>query len=853
MKIYCALSCLACCLIFTGSALTSLPYAQQATERRLSQLPVEETLKQRNFLDQTPISLSRDGRTVAYTLRDSGRRYSKTAEANGAYSPSGVLLGLLGCDVWITDNKGAHPLNLTNGIGTSWGPAWSPDGQYLAFYSDRGGEQRVWLWQRKTGIMRQLADVPARSLLSDPIKWTADGAQVLVRLLPEGMTVKQANDLYTEPPPQDVRTSIPSTSDAAVTVYQSLAPANKEDEKTQPRARLEIFKQRARADIALIDINNGRVTRVTRGCHPIWFAMSPDQTSLALTEMKGLESDRETQSLFDIVVVDLQSNAKPRVLVTNVRQESGRTISWSPDSRMVAYITGGPLAKGDCFVVSTTGGDPRNLTPGAHPNFNNDFSGPLWDPSGSYLYLSANKSLPEADSLWRIVVNEPGAMPLARIERRKIMNLIGPSGGASIWSPDAGRSLVVMTRDDVTKQEGLYKIDLTTGVATKVREGPLSFGPLPSFKVDVSEDGNHLVYSLQSASQSEDLWISDSNDLSKARRLTHANPQLDEYVMGESQIIEWLSADGQSLRGALLLPAGYKAGTRYPMIVLQYPGQMLSNVVNNYPQNTILNTQLLATRGYAVLLPDVPKRRGTVMADIPKAVLPGINRVVEMGVADADRIGLFGHSFGGYGVLSLITQTTRFRAAVDSAGVSNIISWYGQMGLNGNSIYIGQTEEFVTGGTLWQNRSSFIENSPVFYLNRVQTPLLILQGTSDDATHPTHSDQVFVMLRSLGKEAEYARYTNEVHAPSLWNYPNQIDFLNRTIAWFDRWLKAPTPPPASAAKTSSHRAMRGRAGKINPRIRTPSEDKIGQLPICRRPSAAGDSPIRKGNVDVRSE
>jgi dipeptidyl aminopeptidase/acylaminoacyl peptidase len=773
---------------------------QQTSERQLSPLPVEEILGQRNFLDQTPISLSRDGRMVAYTLRDAQRVQSQDVGLSRTYTSSGVLIGLLGSDVWINDTATGQSQNLTKGAGASWGPAWSPDGERLAFYSDRSGEQRVWLWERKSGTMKQLADAPARSLLSDPIQWTADGTQVLVRLLPEGMNIKQANDLYVEP----LQEPAEKTPDTTVRVYRSFVPTSKEDKQRQSAARLQIFNKRALADLALIDITNGQVTRLTRGYHPIWFSLSPDRRTLAFTEMKGLESDRETQSVFDIVAVDLGPNSNTRVLATNVRQQSGRTVSWSPDSKMLAYITGGPLAKGDCFIVPIAGGDPRNITPSAHPNFDNEFSGPIWDSAGTYIYLPVNKSLPEADTLWRVIIAETRAAPFSQIKGRKIVNVITTSAGGHIWSPDGGRSLVVMTRDDATKQEGLYKIDVNAGSAEKLREGAVSFGRLPSFKVDVSAHGRVAVYSLQSAGQPEDLWITESRDLSSARRVTHSNPQLDRYLMGESRVIEWLSSDGQLLRGSLLLPAGYKAGTRYPLVVVQYPGSMFSNLANNYPQNSTLNTQLLATRGYAVLLPDLPKKRGTIMSDIPKAVLPGINKVVELGIADSERIGVFGHSFGGYGVLSLIVQTTRFKAAVDSAGVSNAITWYGQMSANGGSIYVGQTEEFITAASLWQNKASFIENSPVFFLDRVQTPLLILQGTSDEATDPTHSDQVFVFLRSLGKEVEYVKYTNAVHAVNIRSYPHQIDFLNRTIAWFDRWLKAPAPASRPADKPSAH-------------------------------------------------
>lgn len=772
---------------------------QQTSEKQLSPLPVEETLGQRNFLDQTPISLSRDGRMVAYTLQDSRRRDAQANKATGSYTSSGVLIGLLSSDVWISDTTEGKARNITNGVGTSWGPSWSPDGERLAFYSDRSGEQRVWLWERKSGALRQLADVPARSLLSDPIQWTANGNEVLVRLLPEGITVKQANAFFVTPPQANEEKTIANLSASGVTVFSSTTTKNKKDQARSP-ASLQVFNNRALADIALINITNGRVTRLTRNSHPIWFALSPDGSSLAFTEMKGLESEREIQSLFDIVLVTLGPNNTTRILSRNVRQESGRTISWSPDSKMLGYITGGPLARGDCFVISVADGAVRNVTPNPHPDFDVDFFGPRWDGFGRHLYLPVKRSSPEADSLWRVDLTEGRAKPFARIDRRRILDVITPSGAAQVWSPDSGRSLVVVTRDDTTKQEGLYRIDASTGTAVKLREGPVSFGLLPSFKIDVSADGSRVIYSLQSAGQSEDLWLTQSSDLSEGRRVTYSNPQLDKYLMGESQVIAWLSSEGKQLRGTLLLPAGYKEGTRYPMIVIQYPGAMFSNFANTYPQNRTLNTQLLATRGYAVLLPDVPKKRGTIMSDLPKAVLPGINKVVEMGIADSDRIGVFGHSLGGYGVLSLIVQTTRFKAAVDSAGLSNIISSYGQMGEDGNSIYIGHSEQYITSGSLWTNRSSFIENSPVFYLDKVETPLLILQGTNDDATAPFHSDQVFVFLRSLGKDVEYAKYKGEVHAPTLWSYPNQIDFLNRTIAWFDRWLKTPTPVPKPADK-----------------------------------------------------
>jgi len=139
-------------------------------------------------------------------------------------------------------------------------------------------------------------------------------------------------------------------------------------------------------------------------------------------------------------------------------------------------------------------------------------------------------------------------------------------------------------------------------------------------------------------------------------------------------------------------------------------------------------------------------------------------------------------------VLSLMVQTNRFRAAVDRMGPGNLISTYTQMTESGQSIFTGEMP-LRTGGSLWEKRDKFIENSPLFFFDRVQTPLLIIQGTEDRQVMAERSDEVFVSLRFLGKEVEYAKYTGESHGVSEWTFANQVDYLNRVIAWFDRWLK----------------------------------------------------------------
>jgi dipeptidyl aminopeptidase/acylaminoacyl peptidase len=179
------------------------------------------------------------------------------------------------------------------------------------------------------------------------------------------------------------------------------------------------------------------------------------------------------------------------------------------------------------------------------------------------------------------------------------------------------------------------------------------------------------------------------------------------------------------------------------------------------------------------------------MSDLASTVLPAVDKVIEMGIADPERLGVMGASYGGYSTLALIVQTTRFRAAVIFAGFGDLISAYGEMSDEGAArmIQLAEKGQLRMGGTPWQFRDRYIENSPIFYLDRVQTPALIVHGTDDHVARTFLGDEIFVGLRRLGKEAVYARYEGEGHA--LTSYANIADYLNRMILWFDQHLSTP--------------------------------------------------------------
>ena len=285
------------------------------------------------------------------------------------------------------------------------------------------------------------------------------------------------------------------------------------------------------------------------------------------------------------------------------------------------------------------------------------------------------------------------------------------------------------------------------------------------------------------------------------RKVSDVSSPFLTFSAGTAKMIEWRGMDGDTLRGALILPAGYRPGNRYPLILRVYGGRDLSDNLNRFgfaPDAVpIENLQVFASRGYAVLLADSRLGVGTPITDLMKTLLPGVDRAIAIGIADPNRIGVMGASYGGYSTLGLITQSRRFKAAVMRSGFGDLIAAYGQLSPDGSAFfsYHGPNSgQGRIGGTPWEVRDRYIENSPFFYLDRVTTPLLIIQG--DDNMAPYLSDQIFVGLRRLGKPAEYARYAGEGHWEGNWRLSNQIDYLTRVVGWFDRYL-APEAPVRS--------------------------------------------------------
>jgi dipeptidyl aminopeptidase/acylaminoacyl peptidase len=765
-------------------------YSANAQQQEQAPLPIKDAISAKDFAYQAPLASSPNGLWIAYTLQQQQRR--EPVGPSKHFSQTGVPRELEDSEVWLTNVDTGRSKKLTAGGRSAWSPSWSPDGRLLAFYSDQGGRTQLWIWDSVTGESRPPSSAAACPFWGFEVPhWTADGKHILVKLLPQNLTPAET-------------TLVRGVSGEKASSESSGVTARIYGTDTTPTIVGDVL-DREFGDLALVDVATGSVDRIVKRVNTHGYWVSPDSAHIAYTRI--VPPDPNTQrNLFDVVVVDLP-NRRTRVLAPSVDMDRGTGVSWSPDSSLLSFLSGerslktsGSRAPGDCYLVPVDTGGVSKATDMPHPDFADRSRAPIWDPSGKYLYLLTH------DALWKI-----------EIATRKTVRIPGPAARDLMWiatSSETGqlilvqsKSAIVLARDGATRKEGFYRIDLSSQAANRLTEESQSIGAAAAslYQIVATRDGEHVVYVSEGAQNPRDLWTLDVARQT-ARRLTAINPTLDRYVFGRSRLLSYKSDDGQALHGALLLPPAYKEEDRYPLIVYVYGGSLLSEHVNQFGfgESGIDNMQLFSTRGYAVLFVDMPLVLGTPMRDIASSVLPAVNKVIDLGIANPDRIGVMGQSYGGYSVLALLVQTQRFRAAIARGAQGDLISTYGLMNPEGYPTLVAWAEygQGRMGGTPWQFRDRYIDNSPVFFLDRVQTPLLLIQGGSDNTVPPSEAEEIFVGLRRLGKEVIYAKYSGEGHYEGDWSVSNRIDYLQRVLSWFGSHLKTEEPGETDDATKS---------------------------------------------------
>jgi dipeptidyl aminopeptidase/acylaminoacyl peptidase len=284
-------------------------------------------------------------------------------------------------------------------------------------------------------------------------------------------------------------------------------------------------------------------------------------------------------------------------------------------------------------------------------------------------------------------------------------------------------------------------------------------------------------------------------NLTQLTRISDANPQQKEYNWGTAELVTWLDMDGEPLQGILYKPENFDPSKKYPMISYFY--EELSDGLHSYirPNGGIsVNVTTYVSNGYLVFEPDIAYDIGHPGQSAVKSIIPGVQMLLARGYVDPKGLGLQGHSWGGYQTAYLITQSNMFSGAEAGAPVANMTSAYGGIrwgsGINRSTQY--ERGQSRIGKSLWEAPSLYIENSPLFFLDRVTTPLLILHNDMDDAVPWYQGIELYIGMRRLGKEAYLINYNNELHGNAA--RQNQQDFAIRMQQFFDATLKKKPAP-----------------------------------------------------------
>jgi dipeptidyl aminopeptidase/acylaminoacyl peptidase len=329
--------------------------------------------------------------------------------------------------------------------------------------------------------------------------------------------------------------------------------------------------------------------------------------------------------------------------------------------------------------------------------------------------------------------------------------------------------------DEKTKESGFASLNLKTR-----RLEFLNFGEARFTALQKAQNADKFLFRKERFDQYPDLFMAD-DDFKSFVQISDVNPQQKNYCWGSVQLVNWQSLNNEPLEGLLYFPANFRTDSTYPMIVYFYEqhSKDLYRHITPRPSRSVINFSEYTSRGYFVFTPDVVYEEGRPGQSAYNAVLSGTQTLLERyPQIDRQKLGLQGQSWGGYQVAWLITRTNLFSAAMAGAPVSNMTSAYGGIRWESGAVRAFQYEEGQSriGGSLWEKLPDFIENSPLFFADRVQTPLLIMSNDADGAVPWYQGIEYFSALRRLGKPVWMINYNNGPH-----NLTRRADMEDLTI------------------------------------------------------------------------
>jgi dipeptidyl aminopeptidase/acylaminoacyl peptidase len=722
-------------------------------------------------------------RVAAYAFDDAGRLMAYTVRGQQRLGNGIYLMTLDSGELRTLDAAQADYDQL----------AWSAEGASLAVLrgdKPKGKAQRdnVLLTWRNAGTARmqaatldpaKISSFPSGMVISEftAPRWSTDEARLLIGLKEQTDEKPET----TEPQPN-------------VDVWHW------KDDDPQSAQTVQLTQARRETRAAIVEVESGTVRpiadekmRTITATDDLKWALGRDDTAYAAEVAWG-------GGRSDVYAVNLLTGERALV-----ERGLARTMGLSPDHKFALYLKGGRVYSYEFGTGRKTAIDGGRSFVNAEDD--HDYEKPVYGVAGfsadgkSALFYDRYDvwALPLAGGQITNLTKGEGAKQSVRYRVTQLGRAGiggrgggGRGGGGGAQEPiDLAKPVLLSAFGEWTKQSGYSELT-PSGTLTPLIWGDKSIGsPI------AAKDADRLVFVQQTFNQYPDYWAADKR-FGSPRQVTDAQPDLfKDFAWGSKKLIDYRNSKGQRLQATLTLPAGYEPGKKYPMLVYFY--ELMSGTHHNfsfpvYDDRPHMSTY--ASNGYLVLQPDVRYEIGRPGSSALDCVTSAVKKVIELGYADPARIGLQGHSWGGYQSSFIVTQTNMFAAVVTGAPPTNLTSFYDTLYRSSGNIQQGITEvgqvRMGAGMTPWSAHELYESQSPVHNAPKIATPFMILHGTNDGSVDFGQGLEFYAAARRLGKQVILLAYADEAH--HLGRRENQKDFQIRMRQFFDHHLKgAPAP------------------------------------------------------------
>jgi dipeptidyl aminopeptidase/acylaminoacyl peptidase len=511
------------------------------------------------------------------------------------------------------------------------------------------------------------------------------------------------------------------------------------------------------------------------------------------------------------------------------RQKLGYVTNWS--AYAMDRTIGRPSA--DLYLIDLANGERTKIK----ERLGNDFY-VQQSPGGRYLLFVQDDHYWTVNTATRAVVNITKNAQTSFIDRESDFTIKQkPAFGVAGWTKN-DESVILYDKFDLWQiaPDGLFAKRLTDGAAEQARHRYVRLDPdeewidtdKPAYlsvfgiwskksgfarlrfgagverlvwldksvaRLAKAKDAEVYSYSVENFDDSPDVFVGDAA-LKEAKQVTKTNPFQSDYAWGRSELVEYKNERGERLQGSLIYPAGYEAGKKYPMVVYLY--ERLSDGLHRYSapsERDYYNVAAFTQRGYFLFQPDIRFQPREPGRSVVACVTAAVNKVLETGLVDARKIGVIGHSWGGFDASYLATHSDLFAAAVAGAAITNLVSNYGSHHFSSG---IAETDHIETGQQrmevpLWEDLQAYIRNSAVYNAQNMKTALLLETGDNDGTVFWHQSVELYNIARRAKKDVVMLVYGGEDHG--LRKKSNQIDYHRRIHEWFGHYLKGEPAPP----------------------------------------------------------